>query len=86
MGSKEKKLTQDSVIPANPTWFGKSTHWLLMLGIVILSYLTYAPGFSDEKEFTKTSRPKTSAEIDSLFEIDENDLKEIRNVFHNQRN
>lgn len=57
MGSKEKKLTQDSVIPANPTWFGKSTHWLLMLGIVILSYLTYAPGFSDEKEFTNWDDP-----------------------------
>ena len=39
----------------------------------------------DEKEFTQHRRPKTSAEIDKLFEIDENDLEEIRSVFHNQR-
>ena len=40
----------------------------------------------DEKEFTQHRRPKTKQEIDSLFEIDENDLKEIRSIFHNQRN
>ena len=57
MGSKEKKLTQDSAPISIPTWYGKSWHWLLMFGIIILSYLTYSPGFSEEKEFTNWDDP-----------------------------
>ena len=38
------------------------------------------------KQDAQRRAAKTKQEIDSLFEIDENDLKEIRSVFHNQRN
>ena len=38
------------------------------------------------KQDAQRRAAKTKQEIDSLFEIDENDLEEIRNVFHNQRN
>ena len=38
------------------------------------------------KQDAQRRAAKTSEEIDKLFEVDENDLKEIRSVFHNQRN
>jgi Flp pilus assembly protein TadD len=51
MGSKEKKLTQDS--PESPaTWYGKSFHLLLLAIIVVSTYFTFSPGFSPEKQFT----------------------------------
>jgi tetratricopeptide (TPR) repeat protein len=51
MGSKEKKLTQDSA-ESTATWFGKSTNLLLLGLLVISTYFTFSPGFSPEKQFT----------------------------------
>jgi tetratricopeptide (TPR) repeat protein len=51
MGSKEKKLTQDSSESIN-TWYGKSTNLLLLALLVISTYFTFSPGFSPEKQFT----------------------------------
>ena len=51
MGSKEKKLTQDSSESIN-TWYGKSTNLLLLALLVIATYFTFSPGFSPEKQFT----------------------------------
>ena len=38
------------------------------------------------KQMAQRRAAKTQQEIDKLFEIDEKDLKEIRSIFHNQRN
>jgi tetratricopeptide (TPR) repeat protein len=51
MGSKEKKLTQDSSVSA-VRWYGKSSHLLLLGLLVIATYITFSPGFSPEKQFT----------------------------------
>jgi len=51
MGSKEKKLTQDSSV-SEVRWYGKSYHILLLALLVIATYITYSPGFSPEKQFT----------------------------------
>ena len=51
MGSKEKKLTQDSA-ESPVTWYGKSFHLLLLAVIVVSTYFTFSPGFSPEKQFT----------------------------------
>jgi tetratricopeptide (TPR) repeat protein len=51
MGSKEKKLTQDSSVSA-VRWYGKSSHFLLLALLVITTYITFSPGFSPEKQFT----------------------------------
>ena len=51
MGSKEKKLIQDSTESIN-TWYGKSTNLLLLALLVISTYFTFSPGFSPEKQFT----------------------------------
>lgn len=51
MGSKEKKLTQDS-LEIHPKWYGKSSNLLLLVVLVFCTYITYSPGFSSEKEFT----------------------------------
>jgi len=51
MGSKEKKLTQDS-LEIHPKWYGKSSNLLLLVVLVLCTYFTYSPGFSSEKEFT----------------------------------
>jgi tetratricopeptide (TPR) repeat protein len=51
MGSKEKKLTQDSSV-SEVRWYGKSSHILLLALLVIATYITFSPGFSPEKQFT----------------------------------
>jgi tetratricopeptide (TPR) repeat protein len=51
MGSKEKKLTQDSAESIS-TWYGKSTNLLLIGLLIIATYFTFSPGFSPEKQFT----------------------------------
>jgi tetratricopeptide (TPR) repeat protein len=51
MGSKEKKLAQDSLV-SQVSWYGKTSHLILLAIIVIATYFTYSPGFSPEKEFT----------------------------------
>lgn len=52
MGSKEKKLTPDSNVKQSTSWYGKSSHWLYIVGLIILTYITFSPGFSEQKEFT----------------------------------
>lgn len=51
MGSKEKKLTEDSSV-SGVRWYGKSSHLLLLALLVIATYFTFSPGFSPEKQFT----------------------------------
>ena len=51
MGSKEKKLTEDSSV-SDVRWYGKSSHLLLLALLVIATYITFSPGFSPEKQFT----------------------------------
>ncbi|MFM6934898.1 MAG: tetratricopeptide repeat protein [Flavobacteriales bacterium] len=51
MGSKEKKLTQDS-LAIRPKWYGSSNNFILLFILIVATYFTYSPGFSPEKEFT----------------------------------